>query len=153
MCPEKAKRWSEQIRLAVDTEHLDSGSAQKLAGRLNFATQHLFHKVGRAMIKPVYAQKTSGSGKVGPRLLAALKWWLVVLVENVSEQRLWCGTDSRVCQLFVDAASTPARCAAVLCIDGYVLYTDCEPSEQLVAQLVERRDKQITSLVRPCAFQ
>ena len=86
MCPEKAKRWSEQIRLAVDTEHLDSGSAQKLAGRLNFATQHLFHKVGRAMIKPVYAQKTSGSGKVGPRLLAALKWWLVVLVEKVSEQ-------------------------------------------------------------------
>ena len=100
VCPAKAGKWSEQIRLAVDTEHLDSGSAQKLAGRLNFASQHLFHRLGRAMIKPVYAQKTSGSGKVGPRLLAALKWWLVVLVENVSEQRPWCATDSRVCRLF-----------------------------------------------------
>lgn len=137
----------------MDTEHLDSGSAQKLAGRLNFASQHLFHRLGRAMIKPVYAQKTSGSGKVGPRLLAALKWWLVVLVENVSEQRPWCATDSRVCRLFVDAASTPACCAAVLCIDGRFLYTDCEPSAQLITQLAVRRDKQITSLVRPRAFQ
>lgn len=35
------------------------GESVKLAGRLMFATQHLFNKVGRALIKPVYAQKLS----------------------------------------------------------------------------------------------
>ena len=79
MCPEKATKWASQIQEAIVSKQLDSGSAQKLAGRLNFATQHLFHKLGRAMIKPVYAQKTTGTGMVGRRLLEALAWWLVVL--------------------------------------------------------------------------
>ena len=36
-----------------------AGESVKLAGRLMFAIQHLFNKVGRALIKPVYAQKLS----------------------------------------------------------------------------------------------
>jgi hypothetical protein len=53
----------------------------------------------------------------------------------------------RPCRLYVDAASTPARLAAVLFIDGQVLYTDVEPTQQIMEQLAARRDKQITSLV------
>ena len=45
VCPKKAEKWAAQIKEAIDTQHMDSGSAQKLAGRLNFATQHLFHKL------------------------------------------------------------------------------------------------------------
>jgi hypothetical protein len=149
VCPVKAAKWSAQLQEAIESRHLDSGSAQKLAGRLNFATQHLFHRLGRAMIKPVYAQKTNGTGKVGPRLLEALEWWLVVLQQNVTEYRQWeTAVVERVCRLFVDAASTPPKCAAVLCIDGHILYTDLEPSWQLLDKLAARNDKQITSLVR-----
>jgi len=148
VCPKKAEKWAAQIKEAIDTQHMDSGSAQKLAGRLNFATQHLFHKLGRAMIKPIYAQKTTAAGKVGPRLLEALKWWWMVLQQNVTEERAWGEeVDGRVCRLFVDAASTPPKCAAVLCIDGRILYTDLEPSQQVLSQLAKRNDKQITSLV------
>ena len=146
LCPAKAAKWSAQIRVAIESLHLGSGSAQKLAGRLNFATQHLFHKLGRAMIKPIYAQKTTGTGNVGPRLLEALEWWLMVLLQNVTERRAWNGSDRRPCRLFVDAASTPARLAAVLFIDGQVFYSDAAPTQQLMEQLAARRDKQITSL-------
>ena len=148
----KAAKWLRQIDDAIVSLHLDAGSAQKLAGRLNFATQHLFHRLGRAMIKPVYAQKTTGTGKVGPRLLESLKWWQLVLSQNIAEQRPWVeSVVKNVCRLFVDAASTPPHCAAVLFIDGCTLYTDVAPSEQLLRQLAARNDKQITSLVRPCA--
>jgi hypothetical protein len=103
------------------------------------------------MIKLIYAQKTTGTGKVGPRLLAALRWWKFVLQTNVTEHRPWeMMSEERVCRLFVDAASTPPRCAAVLFIDGRVLYTDVAPSKQLLDQLAARNDKQITSLVCPC---
>jgi hypothetical protein len=152
VCPKKAQKWAAQISEAIATLHLDGGSAQKLAGRLNFATQHLFHRLGRAMIKPIYGQETTASGKVGPRLLEALEWWLVVLRQNITEHRRWAtAAEEGVCRLFVDAASTPPKCAAVLCIDGRVLYTDLEPSQQLLDQLAERKDKQITSLVRSSA--
>ena len=39
------------------------------------------------MIKPIYAQKTTGTGNVGPRLLEALERWLMVLLQNVTERR------------------------------------------------------------------
>ncbi len=103
------------------------------------------------MIKPVYAQKTTATGRVGPRLLEALLWWLFVLGQEVAERRPWALSEKGVCRLFVDAASTPARCAAVLLIDGRILYTDVAPSVQLMRQLAARNDKQITSLVRLCA--
>ncbi len=79
------------------------------------------------MIKPVYAQKTSGTGGVGPRLLQALDWWEFVLEQDVTEHRPWMESEKPVCRLFVDAASTPARCAAVLAIDGRIWYTDLAP--------------------------
>jgi len=151
VCPEKAAKWAAQISGAVESLHCDSGTAQKLAGRLNFATQHLFHKLGKAMIKPIYAQKTTGSGRVGPRLLEALKWWLMVLQHNITEHRAWQHSDSRVCRLFVDAASIPAWLAAVLFVDGQVIYTDAKPTQQILDQLAARNDKQITSLVGICS--
>ena len=50
VCPEKARKWLATIEKAVASGHLCAGEAQKLAGRLNWATQQLFHKLGRAMI-------------------------------------------------------------------------------------------------------
>ena len=56
---EKALKYGRSIAVALHTGHLSSGEAVKLAGRLMFSTQHLFHRMGRALIKPVYAQKCS----------------------------------------------------------------------------------------------
>lgn len=111
-----------------------------------FATQHLFHRVGRALIKPVYAQKGSRNGIIGPRLRAALEWWLRVLCMSISETREWKAVESRPCHLFVDAASSPARCAAILFHSGGISYTDAAPNDAMWSLFCQRRDKQITGL-------
>jgi len=106
---EKAEKWRRQIDEALASGKLDPGSSQKLAGRLMWATQHLFYRVGRAMIKPIYAQKMASNGLVGPRLRAALEWWSRVLGLQISETRPWILEEDPPCHMFVDAASTPAR--------------------------------------------
>ena len=150
VCEKKAKKWRNDISMFIESSHLDSGSAQKLAGRLNFATQHLFHRLGRAMIRPIYAQKASGSGRISQKLLEALWWWHDILCQGVTEERQWMRSDKKICRLFVDAASTPACCAAVLCMDGAFHYTCAAPDQSMIDQLMQRRDKQITSLASPC---
>lgn len=144
--PEKAVKWIAIIDKALSTCVLDSGCAQKLAGKLMWATQHLFHRVGRAMIKPIFAQKVSGTGAVGIRLKTALLWWRQVLSQSISETRSWAPDCSWPCHVFVDAASTPPRCAAVLFVGSRIWYTDVEPSQSLMSQFMARRDKQIMTL-------
>ena len=85
-------------------------------------------------------------GAVGPRLRAALQWWQRVLSLEISELREWKQVDNGVCHLFVDAASSPARCAAVLFHSEGIAYTDAAPNAAMWALLKERRDKQITGL-------
>ena len=46
------------IEAALRDHSLPCGAAQKLAGRLNWAGQYLFHRMGRAMLRPIYNQKT-----------------------------------------------------------------------------------------------
>ena len=99
------------------------------------------------MIKPIFAQKASCSGTVGPRLLEALLWWIRTLEQGISECRYWKRSERPPCRLHVDAASTPARLAGVLFCDGGVHYFDGAPSENVMRQLAVRRDGQITSLV------
>ena len=84
---DKAAKWLSQIKLAIETGNLDPGASQKLAGRLTWSTQFLFHKLGRAMIKPVYAHKVAQGGVVGKWLMQALKWWLWVLQCDISQLR------------------------------------------------------------------
>ncbi len=101
------------------------------------------------MIKPVFAQKVSGT-HVGDRLLRALVWWHAIIMKGVSEMKPWDDDAQQPCHLFVDAASTPPRLAGVLLIDGRILYTDCAPSASLLSKLKKRSDNQITSLVSSC---
>ena len=46
------------IEAALRDRHLPCGAAQKLAGRLNWAGQYLFHRMGRAMLRPIYNLKS-----------------------------------------------------------------------------------------------
>ena len=144
---EKAEKWLHTIDEAIRRSTMDAGVAQKLSGRLMWATQLLFHRVGRAMVKAIFAQKLSKDGSIGPRLRRSLLWWKAVLEEEVCEARQWSEAELPPCHLYVDAASTPARCAAVLLRDGEILYSDGAPSRGLTRQLTARQDKQITSLV------
>ena len=55
---EKVKRWLLVIEEALQSGRLSAGLASKLAGKLSWGCAALFHRVGRAMIRPVYDQKS-----------------------------------------------------------------------------------------------
>jgi len=54
--PEKLQKCHAIIQEALAQEALSIGCASKLAGRLNWASQFLFKRLGRAMLRPIYAQ-------------------------------------------------------------------------------------------------
>ena len=98
------------------------------------------------MVKPIYAQKKSKHGYIGRKLKHALRWWRTVLSMGIAEEVPWHGVVSKPVHLFVDAASTPPRCAAVLVVDGVFLYTDVRPPNDWFANLNTRSDNQIMTL-------
>ena len=64
LLPAKAKvqKCMAAIRGALETGVLKPGCAEKLAGRLSWAVQVMFYRIGRAMIRPVFDQKRVGNG-------------------------------------------------------------------------------------------
>ena len=50
----KRKRWIARIKAALRSGKLTSGEASKLSGALQWATQRLFRRLGRAMVRPIY---------------------------------------------------------------------------------------------------
>ena len=62
------------------------------------------------------------------------------------EEQCWIPPNSSPAVLLVDARGVPARCGAVLFIDGRILYTDGKPADAIVRWFEARDDNQITSL-------
>ena len=144
---DKAQKWVMQIQEALRTRCLPAGAAQKFAGRLSWSCQFMFNRVGRAMLRPFFKQAYgNGDGCVGHDLLIALKWWLVVLQMEITEERVWELSCEPLLHLFVDARGVPPRCAAVLFFNGVCLYTDGAPSQHVLEEFQQRDDAQIMGL-------
>ena len=139
----KANKCIQAIASAIRTGYMMPGTAEKLAGRLSWATQFIFHRLGRAMLRPIFDQKRIRNGKVGDALKLALRWWLFVLELELCEDNLWVVPQTEVAHIFVDARGEPPRCAAVLFLDGRWYYTDGRPSSRIIERLAPRRDNQI----------
>ena len=142
----KVEKCIAVIKEALGCGVLHRGAAQKLAGRLSWSTQFIFHKLGRAMLRPIFTQKFARDGRIASPLGIALRWWLRVLELDIVEDRSWHVPELPPARLFVDARSTPPRCAAVLFIDGVCLYSDGKPHDDIMQWFYERADGQITSL-------
>ena len=130
--------------------------AGKMAGRLSFAARSTFRFMGRAMVKPFYAQQYAATGRkakggaaailrMGPDLRAASEWWIEILKAKWSESRRL-NTRTEVVELFCDASSTPPHVAAVLLKKGRLSYTDMPVPQELMDRLPIRKDKQIMAL-------
>ena len=142
----KAQKCSEAIQQALVAGRLSAGDAKKLAGRLNWATQFLFKRLGRGMLRPIFAQSHRWSPQINQDLEDALIWWQVVLQKQSAEKHAWSKVASSPAHLWVDARGVPPRCAAVLCIDGEIFFTDGAPSPAVTSQFHKRADNQITTL-------
>ena len=139
-------KWCAVITHALESGKLCPGSAAKLAGGLSWASQHSFHRLGRAMLIPLYAQKKRRSPKVLKSLELALKWWLEVLQGDLQQCWTWSQIPKEWIHVCADARSTPPRIAAVIIVDGCTFYCDCEPPAEAMAHFRERRDGQIMGL-------
>jgi hypothetical protein len=145
--PDKVAKWSLQISTALAERHLCAGLASKLSGALQWATSHMFLRLGRAMLRPLYMQSKAKHSRMSPALHDALVWWQEVLDLGIAHSAPWVsGPASTPGHLYCDARSTPARLAAVLIIDGRVLYVDREPTVEELALLDSREDLQIMGL-------
>ena len=55
----KVVKWVASLREALRTGVLRAGDASKLAGRLQWAAQSLFNRLGRALLRDIYDQQKS----------------------------------------------------------------------------------------------
>ena len=76
---DKVTKWTHRITRALKEGKLSPGDASKLSGALQWATQAIFKKLGRAMIRPIIKQSYARWSKIGKELELALRWWLEVL--------------------------------------------------------------------------
>ena len=122
-----------------------TGTASKLAGALSWASQAMFRRIGRAMLRPLYRHK-SRYGTISWQLRLCLRWWSEVLQMQLCERRPWNHNDLSVVQLFVDARGTPAHLGAVAVIDDRAYFADWAPTDQILSMFQTRNDSQIMGL-------
>lgn len=143
---DKVRKWAGGMKLAVQRERLAPGAASKLAGRLSWGGSRLFRRLGRAMLGPIYDQKTRHDGQMAPELRRALLWWLAILLSGLCERREWRKSSRPPVHLFCDARGHPAHLGAVLFVDGRCYFTHYAPPAQLLERFRSRRDNQIMGL-------
>ena len=56
---DKVAKWRAALRKARATGVLAPGQASKLAGGLSWGASHMFHRLGRAMLRPLFKQSHS----------------------------------------------------------------------------------------------
>ena len=141
----KVSKWSAHIRAALDAKHVSNGECKKLAGRLSWSAQHVFRRLGRALLRPLYNPRRGTTWSW--HIESSLQWWLRVLDMKLQQRVPWALPFCRPVQLFCDARGTPPRLAAVLFMsDGQSCYTDLVPPASLLTFFLDRRDSQICGL-------
>ena len=143
---DKCKRWIADIDAALADCRLLPGSASKLAGRLSWGCSQLFHRLGRAMLRPVFDQKSRRDGDVSPELRRSLHWWRSILEMRISELRSWQQNVDQPAHLFCDAAGSPPHLGAVLCVDSCWYWTHSDAPKNVLAKFTHRKDNQIMGL-------
>ena len=141
----KVAKWLARINKALSEKKLTCGEASKLSGALQWASQYIFKRLGRAMLRPLI-EHTYGRGFWRVRLEHCLEWWKQVLELKISQERARHGSVQKPFHLSADARSTPPRLAAVLICDGKFYYTEMAPPKELLEVLVKRNDNQIMGL-------
>ena len=80
---DKAIKWLARIEDAMNTRRLRAGDASKLAGALSWVASNLYERMGRGMLRPLFAQCHNRGGGVGSDLAVCLAWWRCVLRLNL----------------------------------------------------------------------
>ena len=144
---EKAARWLCTMRQALRTMQLSQRDAEKMVGRLVWTSCMMASRLGRAMLKPLYAQSTNPlrGGKVSPWLARALEWW-IVFIQQMPRLERSIRTDRRqhiVCWADASGASRLVAAVAFLPCQRRWVYTIWRAPVRVLQQLIPREDNQI----------
>ena len=142
---DKASRYRLQLAEMLDLQHLSPGDASKLAGRLCFAVTVSGCRVGRAYIKPFYAQAhaPTPANTISPRLLQSATWFMAYLERCPFSVRRSRRTDTPQCVTWSDAAGATRWVAAIVSVHGQYFWTRLKTPEAIWEQLLDRGDFQI----------
>ena len=140
----KAERWREILLRLLNEGKCSRQEAAAMAGRLSFSVTTSANRVGRAFIKPFYAQQMAPlhGNAISERLEWAIQWFAVYLEKlPVAMHR---GFAQR--QLVVtwhDAAGESRWVAAVIRVKSKYFWTRIRTPQHLWDQLTPREDEQI----------
>ena len=114
-CEVKLKKSLDMMRTALADSELCKGDASKLAGRLQWSTQYLFHRLGRAMLAPIFKASHASNPEMRDDLKMALSWWCRVLEFGIVEERTWRQREAPLAHMFVDACGKSSRWSTAHC--------------------------------------
>ena len=142
---EKVEKWSLLLKKVRNDKVLGTGEAGRLAGRLAFAAQYVFMRLGRAMLRPFFAQQYSplAGSRIGPLLALAIDWWLQALKLPLCSEVKIHEPEGTAVDLWCDARGTPPRVGAVLVDGSYIAYCDRRTGQGVLDIFVTREDEQI----------
>ena len=112
---EKAAQWASDLEAALETRTMEDWLAEQMAGRLSFAVTASGLRVGRACVKPYYAQANAHTRhyRCSTDLVRAIGWWLAYL-RHRPPARHSCALTRRSFIAWTDASGADRWLAAVL---------------------------------------
>jgi len=143
--PEKGLKWTLVLLEILRTQKCDPELAAKMAGRLSFAVSAAAGKVGRAYLKPFFAQAYAPllGSKASWWLFRAATWWIRYLAsEPAMAHDAAYLSRPRVC-IWTDAAGASRWIAAVARTATQWLWTRMLVPAEVWNQFLPRRDDQI----------
>ena len=131
------------MRIVVETACCDAGAASKCAGRFSSVVTAAMDNVGRAYVRPFYAQQHAPTNPISAWLLISCAWWLKYLQERPKSyvHMEWWRREHIL--VFTDASGEDRCISAVVFAAGTWLYTWMEVPQQVWGQLIPREDNQI----------
>ena len=146
MCVDQAKadKWVVLLRQLVVSMKCTSDEAAKMAGRLNFSVTVQGNRVGRAFIKPFYAQHFApmSRDRMNSLLVWAVNWFIRYLTLRPSAVRRGV-TPRPLLVSWSDAAGASTWIAAVVRWKGTFFWTRVKTPRHILQQLTPREDSQI----------
>ena len=143
--PAKAAKYVGQLDAMLHSQTLSAGDASKLAGRLSFAVTVSGNRVGRAYIKPFFAQANAPlpGCAVSPWLHRAAVWFTNYLRQPPLTTRKGRACDRPCVVTWSDAAGASRWVAAVVHVGGRFWWSRLQTPDSVWSLLLDRGDHQI----------
>ena len=140
---QKAELWLQQLRDVLSANLLRPGEASKLAGRLSFAQQAVFGRVGRAQLRPLFRRAHSKHTCLTSELRRTVTWWVRLLQAGVCSAKFPLSDEGpSPALLYTDAVGGGRMGMALYSAEGRLLkWSALTPSKRLHATLLPRKNQ------------